>query len=127
MPAQGVAQNIQYAYPAWVEGSKLGMDVMKSHMDKDDAVRLAYASKYAGVANYWKNRQGMIDALTEHQTVNTKTVNENAFQQWANLPANKAKYGSVISDLNAYYNATNEKSRHDNYLMTMLRTSKSLS
>ncbi len=123
MPAQGVYQNISYAYPAWVEGSRLGMDVMKKHMDKDDQVRLNYASKYAGVANYWKNRQGMIDALTQHQTVATKTSSEQEFDKWANLPENKDKYGQVIADLNAYYSATNEKARHDNYLTTMMRTS----
>lgn len=123
MPAQGVEQNIKFAYPAWVEGSKLGMDVMKKYMAQDDAVRLNYASKYAGVANYWKNRQGMIDALTQHETVETKTKAEKEFNKWANKKENKAKYGNVIADINAYYAATNEKARHDNYLMTMLRTS----
>ena len=123
MPAQGVAQNIEYAYPAWVEGSKVGMDVMKKYMAKDDAVRLNYASKYAGVANYWKNRQGMIDALNQHQTVETKTTAEKEFQHWANQEDFKAKYGNVINDINTFYKATNEKARHDNYLMTMLRTS----
>ncbi|MHC5308914.1 S46 family peptidase [Myroides sp. LJL116] len=123
MPAQGVYQNIEFAYPAWVEGSKLGMDVMKKHMDKNDQVRLNYASKYAGVANYWKNRQGMIDALNEHKTVQTKTKEEEAFNAWANQPENKEEYGQVIADLNAYYAATNQKAKHDNYLTTMLRTS----
>ncbi len=123
MPAQGVEQNIKFAYPAWVEGSKLGMDVMKKHMSLDDAVRLNYASKYAGVANYWKNRQGMIDALTQHNTVGSKTKAEDAFNKWANKKANKAKYGNVIQDINNFYAATNEKARHDNYLMTMMRTS----
>ncbi|QQU03886.1 S46 family peptidase [Myroides odoratus] len=123
MPAQGVEQNIKFAYPAWVEGSKLGMDVMKKHMANDDAVRLNYASKYAGVANYWKNRQGMIDALNQHQTVATKTTAEKEFQHWADKKDNKAEFGNVISDINAFYNATNTKARHDNYLMTLLRTS----
>ncbi|MTG97321.1 S46 family peptidase [Myroides albus] len=123
MPAQGVEQNIKFAYPAWVEGSKLGMDVMKKYMSENDEVRLNYASKYAGVANYWKNRQGMIDALTQHQTVAVKTENEKAFDSWANKEENKAKYGDVINDINAYYAATNEKARHDNYLISMMRTS----
>ncbi|MGG5575769.1 S46 family peptidase [Myroides sp. C15-4] len=123
MPAQGVEQNIKYAYPAWVEGSRLGMDVMKKHMGQDDAVRLNYASKYAGVANYWKNRQGMIDALNQHQTVATKTKAEKEFQNWADKKENKVKYGNVIADINAFYQATNTKARHDNYLMTLLRTS----
>jgi hypothetical protein len=123
MPAQGIEQNVKFAYPAWVEGSKTGMDNMKKHMDKSDKVRLDYASKYAGVANYWKNRQGMIDALTQHQTVKTKTAQEAKFNKWANSKENKAKYGNVIADINKYYGMTNEKARHDNYLMTMLRTS----
>lgn len=123
MPAEGIEQNVKFAYPAWVEGSKLGMDVMKKYMDQETAVRLHYASKYAGVANYWKNRQGMIDALTEHQTAQTKREAEAKFNKWANRKENKTKYGNVIADINAYYAATNEKARHDNYLMTILRTS----
>jgi hypothetical protein len=43
------------------------MDAMKKFMDQDQAVKLNYASKYSQVANYWKNRQGMIDALTLHK------------------------------------------------------------
>jgi hypothetical protein len=123
MPAQGIDQNVKYAYPAWVEGSKTGMDAMKKHMDKDTKVRLDYASKYASVANYWKNRQGMIDALTQHKTAETKTKQEAAFNKWANKPENKAMYGDVVATINKYYAATNEKARHDNYLMTLFRTS----
>jgi hypothetical protein len=123
MPAQGIEQNVKFAYPAWVEGSKMGMDQMKKHMDKDTKVRLDYASKYASVANYWKNRQGMIDALTLHGTAKAKGKTENAFNSWANKKENKAVYGNVIADINKYYAMTNEKARHDNYLMTMFRTS----
>lgn len=123
MPAGGIEQNVKYAYPAWVESSKLGMDKMKVHMDKDQKVRLNYASKYAQVANYWKNRQGMIDALTKHKTAATKAKNEAEFNKWANKPENKAKYGDVITTINGYYAKTNEKARHDNYLVGMLRTS----
>src|SRR5690554_4827565 len=123
MPAQGVEQNVKYAYPAWVEGSKLSMDVMKKYMNKDEAVNLMYASSYASIANYWKNRGGMIDALTEHNTVKTKAKIEKKFNKWANKKANKAKYGQVISDINKYYTLTNEKAKHDNYLVGMLRSS----
>lgn len=123
MPAGGIEQNVKYAYPAWVESSKLGMDKMKVHMDKSDQVRLNYASSYASVANYWKNRQGMIDALTKHKTAATKAKAEAEFNKWANKPENKAVYGNVVATLNNYYAKTNEKARHDNYLVGMLRTS----
>jgi hypothetical protein len=123
MPAGGIDQNVKFAYPAWVEGSKMGMDMMKEHMDADPAIRLMYASKYAQVANYWKNRQGMIDALTKFATADLKRKNEAKFDAWANKPANKEKYGTVIKDINDFYALTNDKSRHDNYLMTFIRTS----
>lgn len=123
MPAAGIDQNVFYAYPAWVEASKVGMDAMKRHMDKDQEVNINYASKYSSVANYWKNRQGMIDALTKHKTSATKRKAEKKFLKWASKPANKEQYGDVIQIINDYYASTNLKARHDNYLTGMLRSS----
>jgi hypothetical protein len=123
MPASGIEQNVKFAYPAWVEGAKTGMDKMKSYMDKDATVRLQYASKYASTANYWKNRQGMIDALTKAGTVKTKTKLETRFNRWANKKSNKEQYGEVIGAINNYYAKTNLKSRHDSYLTQLMRTS----
>jgi hypothetical protein len=74
------------------------------------------------VANYWKNRQGMIDALPNLVQLKQKQAQEAKFNKWANKPANKAKYGNVVPTINKYYAITNEKSRHDNYLMQLLRT-----
>jgi hypothetical protein len=123
MPASGIEQNVKFAYPAWVEGSKTGMDNMKKYMVQSDALNLVYASKFAGVANYWKNRQGMIDALSKFGTAKTKAAQEAKFHKWANKAENKEKYGNVVPTINAYYALTNEKSRHDNYLMLLFRTS----
>jgi Peptidase S46 len=122
MPAGGIEQNVKFAYPAWVEGAKTGMDGMKKYMEMSDALRLVYASKFASTANYWKNRQGMIDALTKFGTAKSKAAQETKFNAWANKPANKAKYGNVIATINKYYGLTNEKSRHDNYLQQLFRT-----
>lgn len=122
MPAGGIEQNVKFAYPAWVEGAKTGMDVMKKYMNQSEAINLIYASKYASTANYWKNRQGMIDALTKFGTAKSKAAQEAKFDAWANKPENKAKYGSVVTNLNKFYALTNEKSRHDNYMQQLFRT-----
>ncbi|WP_417619290.1 S46 family peptidase [Oceanihabitans sediminis] len=124
MPAQGVEQNVKYAYPAWVEGSKLSMDVMKKYMEQDESINLMYASSYASIANYWKNRGGMIEALTEHKTVEKKSKTEAKFAKWAKKKANREKYGKVIENINNYYSLTNEKAKQSNYLLGMLRSSK---
>lgn len=126
MPSAGISQNVNYAYPAWVEASKTGMDVMKKYMDRDQAIRLNYASKYAGVANYWKNRQGMIDALKQHQTAKTKAAAEAKFNKWANKRKNREKYGNVMQVINDYYAYTNEMARHDNYISGGILRSSSL-
>jgi hypothetical protein len=150
MPAAGIDQNVNYAYPAWVEGSKVAMDAMKPHMDANQQVRLDYASKYAGIANFWKNRQGMIDALKQHKTAQSKRKQEEKFVKWANSNVTgsadtfsteegqmslsgfantntskreKEKYGSVMTTINNYYSKTNSKSRDDNYLVSILRGS----
>ena len=122
MPAGGIEQNVKFAYPAWVEGAKVGMDNMKKYMNESEAINLKYASKFASTANYWKNRQGMIDALTKFGTAKSKAAQEKKFNKWANQSANKAKYGTVISDINKFYALTNEKARHDNYMQQLLRT-----
>lgn len=153
MPAAGIDQNVNYAYPAWVEGSKTSMDAMKPHMDANQNVKLNYASKYAGIANFWKNRQGMIDALKEHKTAESKRKQEVKFTRWARVghqpkeeskpdtqteshatlggfvestqstrPEN-ASYRNVMTTINDYYNATNQKSKDDNYLVSVLRGS----
>lgn len=123
MPSGGVSQNVEFAYPAWVEASKAAMDVMKKYMDGSREVKLNYASKYSQVANYWKNRQGMIDALSQHGTAATKAAQERKFAQWAYKKRNRARYGTVVEDLEHYYAGTDLKARHDNYLVGLLRAS----
>lgn len=118
-----VNQKVNYAYPAWVEGSKVAMDAIHKYASKDESIRLLYASKYSQIANYWKNRQGMIDALTAHKTASTKEKNEKKFQKWANKPENIAKYGNILPQMANYFEKTNEKIADENYLFTFNRSS----
>src|SRR5690554_52557 len=132
MPAAGIDQNVNYAYPAWVEASKAAMDAMKTHMDQNQQVRLDYASRYASVANYWKNRQGMIDALTQHETADKKREAENQFQEWivstAEADDEKLEQNArIMDDINAYFEMTNEYRSSQNYLFMLLRNSRILS
>ncbi|WP_238251186.1 S46 family peptidase [Capnocytophaga cynodegmi] len=121
VPSFWVDQNVTYAYPAWVEGSKTAMDAMKPFMNADDAVRLMYASKYAQIANYWKNRQGMIEALKTHKTAETKRSYEKKFAKWANKKKNRAEYGDVLKTMANYFEKTNVQSADNNYLVSLIR------
>jgi len=46
--------------------------VMMEEMQKDPAVRIQYASKYASSANYWKNAIGMNEGLVRLKVLDTK-------------------------------------------------------
>ena len=119
MPASGVDQNVKYAYPAWVEGSRKAMDVYEKYMKEDQKVKLDYASTYAQIDNYWKNRQGMIEALKEHKTVDLKRATEKAFDKWAK---GHDEYKGVTKNINIYYKKTNEQAKQQNYLISLLRS-----
>lgn len=123
----GIKQMVDKDYPAWVEASKLSMDVMKKYMDKDDATRLDYASQYASVANYWKNRQGTIDAVEKNGTIGEKEKAEADYQAWALLPENEKVYSGVLADIQAYYNQISNRNVERNYSSQLQRNAKYVS
>lgn len=127
LTSYGISQMVNKDYPAWVESSKLAMDVMKKYMDKDQATKLDYASQYASVANYWKNRQGTIDAVNKNGTIGMKQEVENKFKTWALLPENEATYGSVLDNMNAYYSQISDRNVERNYMSQLSRNAKYLS
>ena len=121
LTSYGINQLITKDYPAWVDASKAAMDVMKKYMDKDQAIRLDYASSYSSTANYWKNRAGTIEAVLKNKTINAKQDLEKVFQAWADKPENKATYGNVLKEIEEYYAKTNERNVELNYLRLMSR------
>nr|WP_321377115.1 S46 family peptidase [uncultured Bacteroides sp.] len=50
--------------------------VMMEEMQKDPAVRIQYASKYASSANYWKNAIGMNEGLVRLKVLDTKKAQQ---------------------------------------------------
>jgi hypothetical protein len=78
--------------------------VWKSYMKADEAINIAYASKFAGSSNYWKNSIGMNNALQKLDVVERKKEEERAFQNWVNSSEeNSQLYGNVLSDLENSY------------------------
>ena len=108
-------------HPAWVEGSKLSMDVMKKYMDIDESVKSTYASVIQNV-NYWKNRQGMIDALT----IKLLKLSVNQKKDLINGQTKKPikQLTEMSYQTSTHIIATNDKAKHDNYLISILRSSK---
>lgn len=113
-------------YPAWVEASRLAMDVMKKYMDKDKTTQLAYASQYASVANYWKNRQGTIDAVKNNGTIADKEAIEKIYRDWSVQPNNES-YDGVLEGIKAYYKQVSDRNVEKNYASILTRNTKYIS
>ncbi len=127
LTSYGISQMVNKDYPAWVEASKTAMDVMKKYMDKDQATKLNYASQYASVANYWKNRQGTIDAVKKNGTIEDKKKVEDAFYMWASQDENNGVYSGVLKDIQAYYNQTADRGVERNFSSQLSRNAKYIS
>ena len=59
------------------------LNLMKKYMDRSQAVRIQYSSKYASVANAWKKWQGEEKGLRKNHVVPVKQAYEKRFEEWA--------------------------------------------
>lgn len=75
-------------------------DIWMKYMEADPAIRIQYASKYAGSSNYWKNSIGMNKGLRKLNVVASKQQKEREFAEWVSKDAARtAKYGFVLDSL----------------------------
>jgi len=85
-----------------VRGAK--QNVWMSFMKNDEAINIAYSSKFARSSNYWKNSIGMNNAIAKLSIIERKRAEEKEFAKWVNLSENrKAKYGKALNDLETGY------------------------
>ncbi len=103
-----------------VRGAK--QDVWKKFMLEDEAINIAYASKFARSSNYWKNSIGMNKAIAKLDIVERKKGEEKAFSEWVNASeVRKAKYGKVLENMQAGYEKIKPYSRALNFMRESLQ------
>ena len=85
-----------------VRGKK--QDVWRRWMQADRAVGIKYASKYASSSNYWKNSQGMNEAVDRLGIVHQKQQREQDVRRWYSAdPQRKQRYSSMMTTLSSAY------------------------
>ncbi len=105
----GVKQRIENSNIPRIRVREVKQAIWKEAMNASDAVRIKYASKYAGSSNYWKNSIGMNRGLANLNVIERKQQEEADFVKWVNeTPERQAKYGEVMRLLEKGYTSTNE-------------------
>ncbi|MDR3141334.1 MAG: S46 family peptidase [Tannerellaceae bacterium] len=113
----GVKQRIEDSNKPRIEVRGVKQEIWRKAMQASDAVRIKYASKFAGSSNYWKNSIGMNRGLANLDVINRKEAEEAAFTHWVNQDdARREKYGDVLALLREGYTATNEYRKISTYL-----------
>jgi hypothetical protein len=103
----GINQMVESTHKPRIEVRGAKQDIWREAMNADDAIRIKYASKYAGSSNYWKNAMGMNEAIEKLGVISDKVALENRFSQWVNTNSErKAKYGDVLETLKSGYEQT---------------------
>jgi hypothetical protein len=104
MTSYGIEHNLKLVYPTRIKIRRAKLDIYGEDMKADPKVRIQYATKYAHVANYWKNFIGMSKGLKKLKVADKKRNTEEKLTQWINAdPKRKEMYGEALSDIeNAY-------------------------
>ncbi len=119
LSSYGVKNATDLDQPARVKIRRAKLDVYEKYQQQSDEVDLMYASKHAGVANYWKYFMGQTRGLKRLDIEGKKRGEEEAFTKWVNSgdAARKAKFGNVISMYEEAYKVYDEKILAQTYWM----------
>ena len=90
----------------------LRLNIQKEEMNKDQAVRIKYASKQAGVANAWKKWQGEAKGIIKNRAVENKQAFEAKFDEWAK---GKPEYEGLVARFKELYGSIEELSLVQDY------------
>ena len=103
LPAVAIEQIVKETNPAKIEIRDRALKVTDGFMRKDKAIKIQYASKYAGIANYWKKWIGETQGLIKSNAVQIKRDQEAAFQQKIIKAGKQAEYGNLLADFEKNY------------------------
>jgi hypothetical protein len=95
--------------------------IMDEDMSSNDTIRLMYASRYAGVANYYKKWSGEMQGLKKSNAVEKKQEFEKQFLDlFANDVTKKEKYTQLFAQFDKIYKDYAPMSRQYDYFTECL-------
>ncbi len=104
LTSYGIDYKLKTELPIRIDIRRQKLDIIESAMAESDEVRIMYASRQSGIANYWKNFIGMSNALERNRVADSKRETEEAFVDWvAEDPSRVAQYGEVMNMFTSAY------------------------
>ena len=115
----GVKEALEITYPEIIDIRSKKLEIMKSGMNSSKKVKLQYAAKYSGIANYWKYFIGQSKGLKSMSVYDKKVETENKLTGWIDSSSNpnaKEKYGYTMQILEEAYEKNTKIALNRTYL-----------
>ena len=103
LPSTAIKQIQDDTNPAKIEIRDNALKVLDGFMRKDNAIKIQYASKYAGIANAWKKWIGETQGLKKSNAINKKLNEEKIFQEKVLKAGKQAEYGHLLTEFAKNY------------------------
>ena len=100
--SEAVKYTAEISNPHKIKLRTLRLDIQKREMEKDNAVRIQYASKNANVSNAWKKWQGEMKGIFKMKAIENKRDFETKFTEWSK---GKPEYEGLIERFASLYKA----------------------
>lgn len=104
MTSYGIQATLENINPAIIKLGGRVLEEMKEEMDASDEIRIKYASNYASLANFWKNKIGESRGLKRLDVYDKKKGIEDDLMKWVNADQQRMeKYGTMLQDMASVY------------------------
>ncbi|WP_226064347.1 S46 family peptidase [Kaistella polysaccharea] len=121
LPAIAVEKIMTEIDPAMISVREVALKTLNEKMRTDSETRIKYASKYAGVANYWKKWIGEVEGLKKSDAVGKKKKYEQS------LIAKNPQIKTTIDQLNQLYTEQGPYALNRAYYSEVFRNAETLS
>ncbi|MBQ9286082.1 MAG: S46 family peptidase [Bacteroidaceae bacterium] len=109
LSSYGIEERVGVTNIPMIQVRGVKQDVWARWMRADRAVGIKYASKYASSSNYWKNSQGMNEAVERLGIISQKQQKEQDIRRWFSADKDlKKRFSKMFPTLKKGY-----KARHD--------------
>ena len=102
LPAVGVDQIVNVLNPAKIEVRDNALKIIDSYMRKDADIKIKYAAKFAGTANYWKKWIGENQGIHQTKAIDQKLELEKEFSKIVK-EKDLTGYTTLLSDFEKLY------------------------
>lgn len=119
--SDAVDMTMNQSDPDRVQLREKRLTIMNKFMKANDTTRIAYASNYASVANYWKKWLGEMQGLKKFDAVNKKVAFEKKFiELLSSDPAEKEKFNKIFNEFHSLYADYRIYQKQNDYLSECL-------